>query len=318
MHRWNGLAQVPVDWPRSVVTIGVFDGVHRGHRYIIDRVIDRARRSDSPAVVVTFDPHPSAVVRPGTEPTMLSTLDQRVELLAAAGADAVCVLPFTTEFSHLSPEQFVNQVLVGRLHANRVVVGENFRFGHRAAGDVATLTSLAAGLGAERGFEVEALALAITPEGVWSSTFVRGLVAAGDVAHAAKALIRPHRVEGTVVRGDRRGRELGFPTANIEPLAHSAIPADGVYAGWLIVDPYAGDRTRYRAAISIGTNPTFGGDGRRVEAYALDQDDLDLYARPAAVDFLERIRPTVKFESVEALVSQMARDVEATRDLIPG
>ena len=249
---------------------------------------------------------------------MLSTLDQRVELLAAAGADAVCVLPFTTEFSHLSPEQFVNQVLVGRLHANRVVVGENFRFGHRAAGDVATLTSLAAGLGAERGFEVEALALAITPEGVWSSTFVRGLVAAGDVAHAAKALIRPHRVEGTVVRGDRRGRELGFPTANIEPLAHSAIPADGVYAGWLIVDPYAGDRTRYRAAISIGTNPTFGGDGRRVEAHALDQDDLDLYARPAAVDFLERIRPTVKFESVEALVSQMARDVEATRDLIPG
>ena len=313
MHRWNGLTDVPTDWPRSVVTIGVFDGVHRGHRIIIDRLVARAQRLDAPAVVVTFEPHPSAVVRPGTEPPMLSTLDHRLQLLADAGADAVCVLAFTQDFSHLTPEQFVAEVLVGRLHALDVVVGENFRFGHRAAGDVATLAAIGVELGDERGFDVEGLALATTPEGVWSSTFVRGLVAAGDVAGAMRALTRAHRVEGDVVRGDQRGRRLGFPTANLAIASHSAIPADGVYAGWLIDQPYSESVRRWPAAISVGTNPTFEGQTRRVEAYALDSEDLDLYGKHVAVDFVERIRPMVKFDSVEALIEQMTLDVEETR-----
>lgn len=315
MQRWNGLADVPTDWPRSVVTIGVFDGVHRGHRFIIDEVVRRAHQIGAPAVVVTFDPHPSAVVRPGTEPTMLATLEHRIELLAGAGADAVCVLEFTPQFSQLTPEQFASEVLVGRIHALDVVVGENFRFGHRAAGDVATLAAIGVELGGDRGFDVEALALSTTHEGVWSSTFVRGLVAAGDVANAAKALARPHRVEGRVVVGDQRGRDLGFPTANLEPRRHSALPADGVYAGWLSSEPYTERTLRYPAAISVGTNPTFDGVSRRVEAYVLDRDDLQLYGQHVAVDFVERIRPMVKFESIEELAAQMSRDVEAARRL---
>lgn len=311
VQRWQGLESVPQDWPGSVVCIGVFDGVHRGHRSIVARAVDKGAQLRLPAVVVTFDPHPSEVLRPGTRPSMLSTLDHRVQLLASLGVGAVCVLPFTRELSALTPEEFVHHVLVDRLRTKAVVVGENFRFGHRAAGDTQTLTEL----GARYGFEVDPVPLLSGTGGAWSSTYVRALVAAGDVAAAASSLGRPHRVEGVVVHGDERGRDLGYPTANLAVTAHAAIPLDGVYAGWLVRDPY-GTAQALPAAISVGTNPTFDGQQRRVEAYVLDRDDLQLYDEAVAVDFTARIRPMVRFDGVEELVAQMGRDVEQARVLL--
>ena len=313
MQRWNGLVDVPDDQPRSVVCIGVFDGVHRGHRAIISRAVDYAHTLDAPAVVITFDPHPSEVIRPGTHPGLLSSVDQRCELLAELGVDGVCVLPFTHELAALSPEEFVDHVLVERFHALGIVVGANFRFGHRASGD----TELLGELGLSRGFMVDAVPLVAGTGGTWSSTYVRGLVAAGDVASAALSLGRPHRVEGVVVHGDKRGRELGFPTANLGTIEHAAIPADGVYAAWLIDEPYSDEPVRYPAAVSIGTNPTFDGViGRRVEAYVLDRDDLDLYDHPMAVDFVERIRGQVKYEGIDPLIAQITSDVNETRVIL--
>jgi riboflavin kinase / FMN adenylyltransferase len=316
VERWRGLEDVPPDWGPSVVTIGVFDGVHRGHQRLVGQAVACGRELDLPVVVVTFDPHPSEVVRPGTHPAMLSTQKYRAELLAREGVDAVCVLPFTLEFSRLSPEDFVEHTLLESLHAAAVVVGENFRFGHRAAGDVALLTEL----GERFGFSVRGVGLVTEEDGGdgVSSTHVRELVAAGDVEAALRALGRPHRVEGTVVRGEQRGRELGYPTANLECPPYTAIPDDGVYAGWLQLGPRARPTPgeRLPAAISVGTNPTFDGEERRVEAYALDRTDLDLYGDHVAVDFLARIREMIKFESIITLVEQMADDVERTRVLI--
>ncbi len=313
MQRWNGLEQVPDDQPRSVVCIGVFDGVHRGHRAIISRAVEYAHTLDAPAVVITFDPHPSEVIRPGTHPGLLSTVDQRCELLEELGVDGVCVLPFTMDLAALSPQEFVDHVLVDRFHALGVVVGANFRFGNRAAGD----TELLGELGLSRGFMVDAAPLVAGTGGTWSSTYVRGLVAAGDVASAGLSLGRPHRVEGLVVHGDKRGRELGFPTANLGTIEHAAIPADGVYAAWLVDDPYGDQPQRYPAAVSIGTNPTFDGViGRRVEAYVLDRTDLDLYDHRVALDFVDRIRGQVKFEGIEPLIVQMNSDVDKTREVL--
>ena len=249
------------------------------------------------------------VVRPGSHPGLLTTLDRRLALLAEQGVAATLVLPFTQEFSQLSAAEFVRLVLVDTLHAGQVTVGSNFRFGHKAAGTVAQLALL----GADYGFDVTGLELVPSTgdaEPV-SSTVLRGAVAAGDMAAAAAGLGRPHRVEGTVVEGDRRGRELGYPTANLAPTEHAAIPADGVYAGWLVV---AGESLP--AAISIGTNPTFDGTERRVEAYVLDRDDLELYGQPVAIDFAERLRETVRFDSVDALLEQMSADVAQARQLV--
>ncbi len=296
MQRWHGLDDVPAHWGRSVVTIGEFDGVHRGHQRIVARAIELAGDRGLPVVVVTFDPHPDEVIRPGSHPPVLSTARRRSELLAGLGVAAVCVLPFTLEFSQLKPDEFVRAVLVDRLHAAAVVVGENFRFGHKAAGDVALLAEL----GDKYDFSVEGVPL-LTEDGVTiSSTEIRGMLSAGDVRGAAHDLGRPHRVEGVVVRGHQRGRALGFPTANLEPPPHTAIPADGVYAGWLTsLDPDGLAVEKWPAAISVGTNPTFDGRERTVEAYALDRDDLDLYGRHVAVDFAERLRETLKFDSVD-------------------
>ncbi len=309
--RFDGLDAVPVDWPRSVVIIGVFDGVHAGHRTIIDVAREAARADEFPVVAITFDPHPMAVVRPDGQPVMISTLDQRVALLTEAGCDAVLVLPFTKELSQLSPEEFAATVLAGRLHARTVVVGVNFRFGHRASGSVETLQ----GLGGQLGFDVVGLELVGQGTATWSSTYVRQCISQGDVAAATHALGRPHRLEGVVVHGDHRGRELGFPTANLDVSEHAAIPADGVYAGWLVRQPN-GDEVRLPAAISIGTNPTFDGVGRRIEAYVLDRDDLDLYDEYVAFEFVERLRPTLRFDGVEPLIEQMTKDVEQARELI--
>ena len=306
MIRWNALDEVPADLPATAVTLGVFDGVHRGHQQMIDHVVARAAALELMPVAVTFDPVPLAVLRPELAPPLLTTVARRVELLGEQGLAAALVLPFTRELSALPAEEFAEHVLFERLRARAVVVGENFRFGHRAAGDVALLRRL----GAARGVEVEGVALAGEGERVWSSTTVRELVAAGDVEGAAQVLGRPHRVEGVVVAGDRRGRGLGYPTANVA-VEGLAVPADGVYAGWLLASSYG----RLPAAVSVGTNPTFGGLERRVEAYVLDRTDLELYGEHVAVDVTHRLRDTLRFDSVDALLGQMAHDVDRAREL---
>jgi riboflavin kinase/FMN adenylyltransferase len=308
MQRWRGLDAAPSGWGRCVVTIGVFDGVHRGHQAIIGEAVARARAAHVPSVVLTFDPHPSEVVRPGSHPSVLTSPRYKAELVERLGADVLCVLPFTVEFSRLTPAEFAHLVLVEHLHAVAVVVGENFRFGHKAAGDVAELGRI----GERFGFAASGVPLVREGGTTISSTYVRSCVDAGDLAGAARALGREHRVEGLVVRGDARGRTLGYPTANLRTAPHTAVPADGVYAAWLT---NAGERRA--AAVSIGTNPTFEGRERRVEAYVLDFDG-DLYGADVALDFVATIRTaeTMRFESVEALVAQIGHDVTDVRNLL--
>ena len=329
MRRWYGLDEVPEDWGASVVTIGVFDGVHRGHQRIVGRAVELAAEGGGPGavasgsppgrrlpvVVVTFDPHPDEVVRPGSHPPFLCTARRRAELLAGLGVDAVCMLPFTYEFSQLSPDEFVRTVLVGRLHAADVVVGENFRFGHRAAGDVPLLAEL----GEKYDFTAEGVPLLVADGVTISSSYIRERLEAGEVRLAAAALGRLHRVEGVVVRGHMRGRALGFPTANLECPPHTAIPGDGIYAGWLLSLTADGEEEeRWPAAISVGPNVTFNEAERTVEAYALDRDDLDLYGAHVAIEFSARLRGTVRFDSIDDLVAQMRRDVAEARTLLTG
>ncbi|WP_411089881.1 bifunctional riboflavin kinase/FAD synthetase [Streptomyces sp. 061-3] len=311
MQRWRGLEDIPQDWGRSVVTIGSYDGVHRGHQLIIGKAVDRARELGVPSVVVTFDPHPSEVVRPGSHPPLLAPHHRRAELMAELGVDALLILPFTTEFSKLAPAEFIVKVLVDKLHAQLVIEGPNFRFGHKAAGNVQLLTEF----GATYDYSVEVIDLYVSGEAgggePFSSTLTRRLVAEGDVAGAAEILGRPHRVEGIVVRGAQRGREMGFPTANVETLPHTAIPADGVYAGWL----NANGETM-PAAISVGTNPQFDGTERTVEAYAIDRVGLDLYGLHVSVDFLAYVRGMAKFDSLDDLLVAIAADVKRASELV--
>ncbi|TDC82286.1 bifunctional riboflavin kinase/FAD synthetase [Micromonospora sp. KC606] len=308
MQRWRGYDAAPGGWGRSVVTIGVFDGVHKGHQATVGHAVARARELGVRSVVVTFDPHPAEVVRPGSHPAVLTEPARKAELIEALGVDVLCVVPFTPEFSRLPAEAFVHDVLVEHLHAALVVVGENFRFGHRAAGDVALL----ARLGRTFGFAVEGAPLVAEANTVYSSTYIRSCVDAGDVAAAAAALGRPHRVEGVVVRGDQRGRELGYPTANLLTHRYAAVPADGVYAARLV---RRGHPEPLAAAASIGTNPTFSGRERRVEAYALDFSG-DLYGERLALDFVAHLREQRTYDAIEPLVAQIAEDVERTRRLL--
>jgi riboflavin kinase/FMN adenylyltransferase len=309
---WYSPAELPDDLGATVVTIGVFDGVHRGHQEVVGRAAARARRLGVPLVAVTFDPNPIVVVRPGAVAPLLVPVARRVELLHGIGADHVFVLLFDRERSQQRAEDFVDEIVVELLHATAVVVGTDFRFGHRAAGDVALLERL----GKERDFVVDTVEPVGSPDvGRWSSTYVRQRVTEGDVAAAAEALGRPFRVEGVVVRGHERGRAMGFPTANVPVGDGDLVPADGVYAGYLTrLD--AGDAVPLAAAISVGTNPTFDGVERTVEPYALDRDDLELYDVPVAVDFVARIRGQERFDTVDDLVAQMRRDVDATRGLL--
>jgi riboflavin kinase/FMN adenylyltransferase len=351
MLRWRGLDSVPGGWGRSVVTIGVFDGVHRGHQQIIAHTVKRARETGVPAVVMTFDPHPAEVVRPGSHPAVLTEPSRKAELIAGLGVDALCVIPFTLDFSKLSAEGFVHDVLVDTLHAGLVVVGENFRFGHKAAGDVDLLRRL----GRTFGFGVEEAPLVAAGDTVFSSTYIRSLIAAGDVGAAAAALGRPHRLEGVVVRGDQRGRQLGFPTANLMNSQYAAVPADGVYAARVAIghptpsrpgagfawteehgersdrsdegrpsregpgpapaDAGASSRVDRMGAVSIGTNPTFSGRERRVEAFILDFD-ADIYGERIALDFVERLREQRTYTSLPPLVEQINDDVARTRSLL--
>jgi riboflavin kinase/FMN adenylyltransferase len=312
--RWRGLDATPGDLGRTVVTVGMYDGVHRGHQELIGTAVSRARAMRRPCLLLTFDPHPAEVIRPGSHPAILTSMDRKAELVAGLGVDAMCVLPFTQEFMRLSPESFTHTVLVEHLHAAQVVVGQNFTYGHRAAGTVESLTVE----GRRFGFAVEGIALAEdTSDGgevTISSTYIRACVAAGDMVSAARALGRPHRVDGVVVRGDRRGRDMGYPTANVESAPFTAIPADGVYAGFLVTrDPRSGaSRERFPAAISVGTNPTFQGSRRTVEAFILDYDG-DLYGEHVGVEFVQRLRPMEAFPDMDALLVAMAKDVEDTR-----
>ncbi|HET8559992.1 MAG TPA: bifunctional riboflavin kinase/FAD synthetase [Marmoricola sp.] len=315
MRIWRTLDDVPGDLGRTVVVIGNFDGVHLGHRHVVARAREVADQDGLRLVAVTFDPHPMAVLRPEHAPSMLSHVDDRAALLVEAGADDVLALPFSRETAAWTPEEFIERVLVDALRASAVVVGANFRFGNRAAGDVATLVES----GRRHGFTVEGIPLEGGPQ-VWSSTYVRTCLAAGDVEGAAEALGRPYAVRGQVVEGDRRGRELGYPTANVPP-ADFAVPADGVYAGQLRVRAATDDGwcAPLPAAISVGTNPTFVGErARRVEAYVLDREDLDLYGQVVEISFVARIRGMVRFDSVDDLVARMAEDVEQARTLLAG
>lgn len=304
----------------SVVVIGNFDGVHPGHVEVLREA--HARRPDLPLVVVTFWPHPVRVLRPQVGPMLLTGLDDRVALLEAAGADRVEVIEFTPAFAQLTPEEFVTDVLLP-LRPALIVVGENFRFGHRASGNVDNLRALGRGR-----FEVEGLRLIRFGDEETCSTVIRDALVAGDVAHAAEHLGRPFRFTGVVAHGDHRGRELGFPTANLPVPDDLACPADGVYAGWLrrldgrdahSVPLAPGEEAPWwPAAVSVGTNPTFDGHQRRVESYVLDRTDLELYDAPVAVDFIARIRGQVRFDGIDALITQMTDDVRRTRDLLAG
>ena len=309
MQIWRSLDDVPADLGRTAVVIGNFDGVHLGHQHVVREARSAADAEGLRVVAVTFDPHPMAVLRPEHAPTTITDIETRAELLRTAGVDDVLALPFDREVASWTPQGFAQRVLADALHAAVVVVGANFRYGSRASGDVATLTAS----GAELGFRAIGVPLDGGPQ-VWSSTYVRTCLAAGDVAGAAEALGRPYVVRGVVVRGDQRGRALGFPTANVPTRVLTAAPADGVYAGWL---RRLDTGERYPAAISVGTNPTFDGEReRRVESYVLDRDDLELYDVEVEVSFVDRIRGMERFDSVDALIETMHDDVRRAHDVL--
>jgi riboflavin kinase/FMN adenylyltransferase len=288
----------------NVVVIGVFDGVHKGHQVLLNRAKEIADGRN--IVALTFDPHPTTVFAPDRAPTMLTTLADRVELLKIHNADQVAVMKFNEKFAAMSPEDFVQTVLVNQLHASTIIVGKNFTYGHKAAGNVDTLIKS----GLTHNFIIDVQELKADEE-VISSSRIRKLVVEGKVEEARELLSRPHRLDGVVVHGEKRGREIGYPTANLGKIEGQTIPADGVYAGWLTVGI-----NFWPAAISIGTNPTFEGDrGRQVEAYALDQQGLDLYDKNASIEFGWYLRPTLKFDGLEPLLEQMKKDCDKAREL---
>jgi riboflavin kinase / FMN adenylyltransferase len=296
----------PVTPSASAVCIGFFDGVHRGHQAMIATAVRRARELGVRSVAVTFDRHPQEVVKPGSQPPLLLTHARRAQLVAAQGVDLVVVLPFDDDLRHQPPEEFVDHVLVDPLQARAVIVGDNFRYGHKAAGDVHSLTAA----GPSRGFTVDDVPLVEVGGTVVSSTEIRGAVVAGDVERARQLLGRPHFVDGVVVRGDQRGRGLGFPTANLQVDPRIAVPAKGVYAG-----VFHGPDGPHPAVISVGTNPTFGGSELRVEAHLLDHE-ADLYGVSAAIDFRHHLREEHTYPSAAALVVQMEQDRAQARSLL--
>ncbi|CAB4366928.1 unannotated protein [freshwater metagenome] len=288
----------------NVVVIGVFDGVHKGHQQLLNRAKEIA--DGRSIVALTFDPHPTTVFAPDKAPTMLTTLADRVELLKIHNADQVAVMKFNEKFAEMSPDDFVQTVLVNQLQASVVIVGKNFTYGHKAAGNVDTLIKS----GLAHNFTVDIQELKADTE-VISSSRIRKLVTEGNVEKARELLSRPHRLDGVVVHGEKRGREIGYPTANLGNIDGQTIPADGIYAGWLTVGI-----NFWPAAISIGTNPTFEGvRGRQVEAYALDQEGLELYDKNASIEFGWFLRPTLKFDGLEPLLEQMKKDCDKAREL---
>jgi riboflavin kinase / FMN adenylyltransferase len=320
VQRWDGLDDIPDGFGPCVVTIGVFDGVHRGHAALITRAVEAADGRGVPCVVMTFDPHPLVVVAPDHAPAMLATVAHRLDLFAELGVAATLTLPFTHEFADLTPEDFVRTVLVERLRAELVVVGANFTFGRGGAGTVADM----ARLGTADGLDVDAVALVGADAArrgagdAVSASRIRTLLAAGEVEQVAALLGRPFRADGVIVKGEQRGRALGYPTANLDMAANAAVPADGVYAGRVCRLETDGSRTELGiGAISVGTNPTFNGRHRTVEAFILDFD-ADLYGDVLGVEFAHRLRGMVRFDSIAALIVQMDADVVQARALVAG
>lgn len=284
----------------ATVIIGIFDGVHKGHQAIISRALEQ----NNPVVALTFHPHPASVVSPERAPTELLSLSERVHQLMLNGVSSVAVIEFTEEFSKLTPEEFIDEVLLKELEAKALVIGSNFRFGVRASGDANYLKQKA-------GIPVTALDLESELGNSVSSTRIREAIVGGNIEIARELLSRPHQLVGPVVHGEKRGRQIGYPTANVQVASNATVPSDGVYAGWLTVGVH-----RWPAAISIGTNPTFDGvRGRQVEAYALDEKDLDLYDKVAKVEFGWRLRDTIKFSGLDPLLAQMKIDCDKAREL---
>ena len=287
---------------KKVVAIGIFDGVHAGHQQII-----ATAKHQGDVTVMTFDPHPTSVFAPERTPTQLVNIKDRIELLKKAGAVAVDVVNFTKEFSQLSPDQFIEDILIGRFSAEHVVIGENFNFGYKAQGTPKYLTEV----GPKYGFGVSIVRLQEDRGSSISSSRIRNLIIDGQIERANELLTRNFYLKGPVIHGEKRGREIGYPTANIGLTSLATIPADGVYAGWLSVG-----ENRWAAAISIGTNPTFPGvRGRQVEAYALDQVGLDLYDQEGKIEFGYRLRDTLKFDGLAPLLEQMKKDCDQARQL---
>lgn len=292
---------------RHVVAIGIFDGVHRGHQRILARAREIGNALSLPVIALTFHPHPTAILAPEKQPALLLNIHSRVELLEKHGAEDVEVITFSREFAGLSPNAFIEDILIGLFNAAHVVVGENFSFGSKASGSITDI---------KKYIDADSVSLLSDSEGVISSTRIRGLIADGKMESARELLGRPHFLQGEVVHGEKRGREIGYPTANLEQLIGMAIPPDGIYAGYLYIE-----RDRLPAAISIGTNPTFpptfpGERPRQVEAYALDRDDLDIYGERASIEFLSFLRPTIAFPSLEPLLAQMAQDCSEAKRVI--
>ena len=318
MQLWRSFDQIAVPDGGTSVALGVFDGLHLGHQDLVGRAVELAVEHESMPVLVTFDPHPVEVVRPGSQPPVLTTVERRAELAAELGMQATFALPFDREMAAWEPEEFVDRVLVDGLHCRAVVVGANFTFGRRAAGTASSLLRMCR----ERGIDCRVVDLLLLDGERISSTRVRERLATGDVSGAAEILGRPHRVSGMVVHGaGRGGRELGYPTANLDLAEGTAIPTDGVYAGWFTlldgddVDGTIEPGRRYATAISVGTNPTFDGTRRTVEAFVLDES-ADLYDRRAAVEFVGHVRAMEKFSSVAELLEAMDRDVRRTRRML--
>ena len=330
VHIWNDPSEVPADFGPSVVTFGNFDGVHRGHQQVLSQLIRTARLNHARAVAITFDPHPAQVHRPESAPELIMGLEDKLVALAELGLDAVLVMKYSLELASLTPEEFVSSVLVDALKASHVVIGHDARFGRGNSGDLDTMREL----GQKLGFEVQVIS-EFGSEGYplhrsdhpdhdggasdrrCSSTWVREALRDGDVATAAAVLGRPHRMRGRVVHGAARGRDLGFPTANLSSDASGYIPADGIYAGWLV--DQAG--TRWPAAISVGSNPTFDGVSRQVEAHVIDRpdeavEDFDLYDQTVVVEFVARLRGMVAYRGPEALIEQMRLDVIQAHDIL--
>ena len=301
----RGLDALPLPDGSSVVTVGFFDGVHLGHQEVIQRTAEAAKERDVRSVAVTFDLHPREVLTPGEEPRLLTTVERKAELVAACGIDVLVVLEFTQRFSEVSAEDFVRDVLVGGMHAVHARVGANFRFGHRAAGTVATLREV----GEPLGMTADEVGLFAIDGRVVSSSSIREALAEGDLAWPRTALGRRFAVDGEVVAGAGRGKDLGYPTANLRTWPRLLLPGQGIYAGVAELE----DGSRYVAAIDVGTNPTFGTEPLHVEAFLLDFPDDELRGDTLTVEFWERIRDEVKFDSVDDLVAAIAEDVERTR-----
>ena len=308
MLRWKSVAEVPVGWGPSAVTIGKFDGVHLGHVEILRQLSEVSSQRGLAPTVVTFDRHPASLLAPDQRPADIVSTTERLDLIEAQGVEASLVLAFDSALAGLTPRQFVTDILLGALHARVVLVGHDFRFGDHASGDVDTLQELAA----ELGFDVVLIDDVAPVDGVRvSSSLIRELMASGDIAAVSKLLGRLPRVSGEVVHGHKRGRELGFPTANLSQDATGLVPGDGVYAGWFLDAGH-----RYAAAISVGTNPTFEGINKRtVEAFLLDQN-LDLYGHHVTIEFAAHIRGMVAFTGIDPLIEQMHDDVRLTRTIL--